>query len=169
MRMDFHTAGGTHRAGDTYGVAKADGSRPGAVTSRRYYLADAEFVVGLEGADLDLLRRLDAALANPKWQLFLGRKSFVPSTPVRPPEEPPWGPALREQTLEEALRRYPWLGDLRRRSYESRPQQLLTVIDDAKEISGDVRRDLPLSFSERRFAIRYVKTQPIQTPPKEAL
>ncbi len=168
MRMDYQTAGGTHRLGDTYGVAKADGSRPGPVTSHRYYLTDAEFLIGLESTQSHLMERLDAALADPKWQLFLGRKSFVPSVPVRPSEAPPWGPALRDQTLEQALGAYPWLGDLRARSYESRPSQLL-LITDSDDSSGEVRRDLPLCFSPRRFALRYVKTQSIQTPTRETL
>src|SRR5271170_2904011 len=76
VRVDYHTVGGTHRVSDAYGVVRADSSGVGPVTSRRYYLADAEFLVGLESADSDLLCRLDDALANARWQLFLGRKSF---------------------------------------------------------------------------------------------
>ncbi len=64
---------------------KADGTMPSwtkrFVESERYYLADADFLVGLEG-DRALLERLDAALRRPVWPLFLGRKAFVPSLPV---------------------------------------------------------------------------------------
>src|SRR5712692_7386423 len=64
-QTDYHTAGGTHRNGDKYGVIKADGKSVGTVVSHRHYLADADFLVGLEGGDDDLLHRLDKALANP--------------------------------------------------------------------------------------------------------
>jgi CRISPR system Cascade subunit CasD len=83
MRRDYQTAGGWHLQRDKgYGVAKADGSAPGAVVSNRYYLADAQFLVGLEGEDEVLLERIQTALASPVWQLSMGRKSFVPSVPV---------------------------------------------------------------------------------------
>src|SRR5688572_19224768 len=64
VRMDYHTAGGTHRQGDLYGVIKADGKSRGTVTSERSYLSDADFLVGLEG-NIDFLHKLDAALARP--------------------------------------------------------------------------------------------------------
>src|SRR6266404_1355016 len=43
MKQDFQTAGGAHLKGDDYGVVKADGKSSGTVTSKRYYLADADF------------------------------------------------------------------------------------------------------------------------------
>jgi len=50
MRRDYQTAGGWHRREDAwYGVAKADGKTGGTVLSDRYYLADADFLVGLSG------------------------------------------------------------------------------------------------------------------------
>jgi len=51
------------------------------VTSKRYYLSDAAFLVGLEG-DEALLQTIEAALKNPKWPLFLGRKGYLPGEPV---------------------------------------------------------------------------------------
>src|SRR5438045_3820140 len=39
LGADFHTAGGTHRRGDRYGVPRADASNAGGtVVSTRYYL-----------------------------------------------------------------------------------------------------------------------------------
>jgi CRISPR system Cascade subunit CasD len=156
MRMDYHTAGGTHRAGDSYGVARADGSGVGPVTSRRYYLADADFLVGLEG-DSPLLHLLDAALVRPCWQIFLGRKSFLPSQPVHLPRHSPWGPGLREGTVEQVLENYPWLGDFPARRRQQRPSRLRLILD-GNQAGDEVRCDVPLSFAERRFALRYVKT-----------
>lgn len=154
VMRDYQTAGGSHRRGDVYGVARADGSGLVTVPSSRYYLADASFLVGLEG-DEDLLRRLDRALAQPAWQLCLGRKAFVPSTPIRLPDQPPEGPGLRAEPLETALRSYPWP--------EPAPASLRFVLDarpDAADGAVDVRMDLPLSFdpARRSFAPRYVKT-----------
>ena len=78
MKMDYQTAGGgLIREGRTYGVRKPSGKAGETVISNRYYLADADFLVGLEGSDGLLLRRLHDALLEPVWQLFLGRKAFV--------------------------------------------------------------------------------------------
>jgi len=64
LRREYQTSGGTHLRGDNYGIVTADGKSRRASQSSRYYLADASFLVGLEG-DEDLLRQLDAALAAP--------------------------------------------------------------------------------------------------------
>src|ERR1035441_3392700 len=90
-------------------VAEAHGKGHRTVQSWRSYLADADFLVGLEG-DRGLLERVDRALASPVWHLFLGRKSFVAAVPVRLPDQPPWGPGLSDQALEMALRSIPWHG-----------------------------------------------------------
>lgn len=47
----------------------------------RNYLQDASFLVGLSG-EKELLKELQDALQNPKWSIYLGRKSCVPSVPV---------------------------------------------------------------------------------------
>jgi len=76
MESDYHTA---------LNVIKASGapSKTGeAIVSRRFYLADADFLVGVEGEDLSLLKEIHAALQNPRWSLFLGRKAFPPGEPV---------------------------------------------------------------------------------------
>lgn len=44
----------------------------------RYYLQDMAFAVTLQGPQLELAE-LEAALQNPVWDLFLGRKSCVPT------------------------------------------------------------------------------------------
>ena len=161
LKMDYHTAGGSHRKGEKYGVAKADGGKPDTVVSHRYYLADADFLVGLEG-DETLLRRLDAALVRPVWPLYMGRKAFVPGCPVRlnyrPPEfpGPPDVPGLVHLPLEKALRSYPWLARTHR---EKAPLSLRLVFDAPFGATAEVRPDVPLSFAERRFTLRYVETK----------
>ncbi|MBQ0827883.1 type I-E CRISPR-associated protein Cas5/CasD [Streptomyces tagetis] len=50
-----------------------------ALTSERWYLADAAFLVGLEHPDVALLERIAHALEYPKRLLWLGRKACPPS------------------------------------------------------------------------------------------
>lgn len=152
--LDYHTAGGAHRRGERYGVVKADGSRGDPVPSSRYYLADADFLVGLEG-DEALLREIDQALAQPKWSLFLGRKAFVPGLPVRLPDEPPWGPGLRDGSLREVLVAYPWPDG------DDGAARLRFVLDVEAGSTAEVRADVPLSFElgARQFATRCVQTE----------
>jgi CRISPR system Cascade subunit CasD len=149
VARDYHTAG-------KGGILKASGKveRRNLVVSTRYYLADARFLVGLEGDDLDLLTQLQAALRDPHWPLYLGRKAFVPGEPV-------WlADGLRPgQALLDALKTYPWLG----RDPKKRPEKVRLVIED--EDGSEVRSDQPLSFAERRFAPRRVATSFVLTPP----
>jgi len=155
MRSDFHTVGGRHLQSESpYGVANVDGSvSKNPVVSYRHYLADAEFLVGLEG-DRALLEDVRAALRAPRWQLFLGRKSFVPSAPIYLPDAAPWDGGLREEPLEATLRTYPWLGHLPPRR-EPETKTLRLILPD--ERGADLRTDVPLSFAERRFATRMVR------------
>ena len=71
---DYHTAQNVRRADTTKTPQET-------VLSERFYLADADFLVGLEG-ERAFLERLDAALRSPVWVLSLGRKSFVPACPL---------------------------------------------------------------------------------------
>lgn len=147
---DFHTAGG----GENYGVVKSSGTKGETVVSYRHYLADADFLVGVESDDKELLRRLDEALAHPCWQLFLGRKSFVPALPVRPP-----GGLQINTALEAALQYFDWPKDKRGKPLP-RVRRVLEISPDDPDAYGarDVRHDWPLSFAERRFTLRYVRT-----------
>src|SRR5204862_1918116 len=86
----------------SYGVWRASGSSGGTVVSPRHYLADADFLVGLEGP-VPLLRQIEEALNNPVWPLSLGRKSYVPTLPVTFPPNQPQNPALRQAGLFESL------------------------------------------------------------------
>ena len=148
MASDYHT---------TLDVIKASGTRPKpgeAVVSTRYYLADADFLVGLEGDNLRLLQQIDAALGNPHWPLFLGRKAFPPGEPVRLTDG-----LRRNQDLRNVLLAYP----RRQRSDDSKVTHLRLVLEDPE--GEAVRVDQPVSpFAERRFAPRRVTTQFIPLP-----
>ena len=153
MRMDYHTVGGTRSADDGYGVIRADSSGVGPVVSRRYYLADAEFLVAIEGPDTTL-EEVARAIAAPQWQIFLGRKSFVPSAPLVLPAEAPWNSGCSDYPLESAITSYPWLALLS--DVRPRDDELRVVIDDPA--GSEVRRDYPLSFDPRAFSTRRVRS-----------
>jgi CRISPR system Cascade subunit CasD len=148
---DYHTAGkdGFRRANGT--LEKKD-----VVVSTRHYLSDARFLAGLAGDDLALLAQLHAALRDPVWPLYLGRKAFVPGEPV-------WleHGLLADTDLEAALKTYPWLG-CDRRLWEALAQ-VRVVWEDPH--GSEVRPDQPISFAERRFAPRRVRTGFVDKPP----
>lgn len=140
LLRDFQTAKGVFLAS-----GKSDLQRT--VVSPRYFLSDAAFLVGLEGADTDLLQRLHSALRQPIWPLSLGRKSFVPGMPVYLPD------GLSEKQLQAALQSWPPLSN-RPTANRSSVRYLL----EDSEI-GSMRLDQPISsFSERIFGPRFVKT-----------
>ena len=148
LKRDYQTAG----CAATDKMRRADGSlSEDGVTSQRYYLADAVFLVGLESADRNLLERAHVALQNPVWPLALGRKSYVPSEPV-------WlAGSVVDAPLLEALAAMPWVATPRHG--ETSPERLLVSMESL-DGSGALRMDQPLSsFAERRFGARYVRTE----------
>jgi CRISPR system Cascade subunit CasD len=147
LMRDYQTATGVMTA-----AGKADLGRT--VISPRYYLADAAFLVGLEGNDRDLLRRVHAALRSPIWPLALGRKSF-------PPGEPLWiEKGIRDEGVYDALRNWPRIANPRN---EHRDEPLRLVLEHESE--GAVRLDQPVGpFAERRFGPRYVASEAIHVP-----
>ncbi len=130
-----------------------------AVTTRDY-LADAVFLVGLEGADRSRMAQIHAALHEPVWPLALGRKSYVPSEPI-------WiENGLQDDPLRDVLARWPWIATLRRG--EELPQRLL-VSFESDDGSGALKMDQPLSsFAERRFGSRFVRSEWIPFPQEVA-
>jgi len=138
IKRDFHTA---------LNVAKSHGGKPkDCEPSHRYYLADAEFLVGLQTTkpqDLQTLQKIQNALQNPAWQLYLGRKAFVPSKPIHIPD------GLRPGTLEQALD-----------SYGNPPPGTRVVLETPDRSGPEIRQDQPrpLSFLHRKFATRYTIT-----------
>lgn len=147
LMRDYQTATGVMTA-----AGKTDFNRT--VISPRYYLADAAFLVGLEGLERELLQAIHAALRAPVWPLALGRKSF-------PPSEPVWiERGLREESLDKALHGWPRIAAPR---HEQRDEPLRLVLEHASE--GAVRLDQPVApFAERRFGPRYIATEAIHVP-----
>jgi len=144
LMRDYQTATGVVSA-----AGKVDMGRT--VISPRYYLADAAFLVGLEGDDRAMLERIHAALRAPVWPLALGRKSF-------PPGEPVWMEgAVRDEGLRDALLAWPRIAMA---SHEHEGEPLLLILEHAYQ--GAVRLDQPVApYSERRFGPRYIVSEPI--------
>lgn len=134
LQKDYHTVQDNMRD---------DGSKVNTTLSDRYYVADADYLVGLEGEPA-LLRQLDAALQAPHWQLYLGRKSFIPSHPVRV--------GIVEQPLILALQNAVY----EHRGRKSPPFPLRLVLEAAD--GNDTRQDVPLDWQRRRFGRRTVTT-----------
>lgn len=112
---DYHTVGAK------IGLLSADGKgikRTGGPTgpietllSRREYLCDASFLVVLQG-NSELIRRVADSLQDPKWPVFLGRKSCPPSVPILVTRQRSDGKLEAEtdrfKSVREALESRPW-------------------------------------------------------------
>jgi CRISPR system Cascade subunit CasD len=135
MLCDYHTV---------MDSIKSSGSKGDTVLSDRYYMADADYLVGLEG-DRSLLETLDAALESPCWQLYFGRKSFVPSCPIRV--------GIVDAELVIALQQQPYFS-----KKPKDPSLQLRCVLEVKD-SLDARRDVPLDWQKRLFGSRCVETK----------
>ncbi len=152
-KREYQTAGCA--SSDT--IIKADGSQAkDGVVSSRFYLADAAFLVAVEGDDHALLEKAHSKLKNPTWSLALGRKSYLPSEPI-------WiENGLQDAPLRDVLTRWPWVGSKRR--WEELPEKLL-LSTESEDGSGVLKMDQPLSsFAERRFGSRFVRSEWIPFP-----
>lgn len=150
LEKDFQTAGaGKVNGVDKYYIIKAKGvySENASVTEK-YFLSQASFLVGFESEDYSLLKQCHESLRNPVWHLFLGRKSFVPSSPIYLPD------GLRGGFLENVLKEYPYIPwGIEEQNYE----QLRMVIEGK---GPNMRNDIPISFEigKREFGSRNVGT-----------
>lgn len=138
-----------------YHTAKSSKGKVSYVT-HRYYLADAVFLVGLEGDD-NFLHTLDNALCSPIFPLYLGRRSCPPTGRI--------SLGVHGKPIERALLDTPWQAGeqyQKRVASSSVPHYLTTVIDDSA-IGNNRRRDKPTSFSQshRKHSYRYVADNPI--------
>ncbi|MBP2479697.1 CRISPR system Cascade subunit CasD [Crossiella equi] len=154
LERDYHT---------TQDVPTTQGTGHRTVVSERYYLANALFLVVLEGERL-LLERVADAIRNPRYPMFFGRKAYVPSRPLLLPEAAPV-----DRGLDEMIAEHSWLepSDLaRNRALRDKERSALrTVVDCAPTQAGaEARNDQPVSFAHdhRRHGPRTVLVS--QTP-----
>lgn len=131
------------------------GEKSSYVTTR-YYLCDAVFLVGVFSEDEVLMRRLEEAVRNPAFPLFLGRRSCPPEGRVCL--------GLRAMTLEDALTSEP---SLAAHGAFQQPERLRMVLEDPR---GTARlRDMPISFSpfDRQYGYRAARETWLDQPTNE--
>jgi CRISPR system Cascade subunit CasD len=132
-------------------------TRNGKNITDRFYLADATFLVGLEGDDDSFLETLRQALLHPIFPLFLGRRSCVPALPIVV--------GIRNMGLVDALRNETWqLTPWMQAKEKKKGHNILRLITDASPFdqSAFAQKDLPVTFDpeNRRYAYRPVKEHP---------
>lgn len=80
---DFQIVGGGYSDSDScFKARKIDGTKPvgdGNLITYRFALENSYFAVLLQYEDDELLEKLKNALVDPAYQIFLGRKAFIPS------------------------------------------------------------------------------------------
>ncbi|UNT95280.1 type I-E CRISPR-associated protein Cas5/CasD [Allobaculum mucilyticum] len=121
--------------------------------TRRYYLSDAVFVVGIESDDPVKLEDIKNALQYPEFPLFLGRRSCPP--------DPRMVLGIVEKPLEQALKECPLQG---RKNASYQPRILL----ESKN-GRAVRRvmDDPVSFNPTKREYRSRLVSSVILPPSE--
>jgi CRISPR system Cascade subunit CasD len=84
---DFHTVGGGYDRDepvDKLRIArKASGGVSTTIVTRRFYLEQARFAALIEG-DSGILQKAAAALEDPVWGVWFGRKCCLPAAPLLP-------------------------------------------------------------------------------------
>ncbi len=121
--------------------------------SRREFLCDASFLVAIRG-EPQLIQLIHEALLNPKWTLYLGRKSCPPSVPIHS------GDIVSHDDLVSALKSIPWRP---RSKNDKKPEKLTCLTDwtptDDKPYAPDdaeIWYDMPDSFERPSHHPRFV-------------
>ncbi|MGD0816215.1 MAG: type I-E CRISPR-associated protein Cas5/CasD [Verrucomicrobiota bacterium] len=144
---DYHTVTGIRRAS---GTVDADAT----VQTYRHYLLDARFGVLIEGP-VTLLEEIAAALRNPRWGVWLGRKCCPPASPLL---------IALVSTREEAWRMMLVRSD---HAGDESLEQFDHVIEVAPSESGaDSIEDAPVGFGKpigERHAPRWIRRVPGST------
>lgn len=159
LLRDYHTA--NNPTPDQVRDARRRGKTPSApYVTRRYYLSDAIFLVGLESEDESLLHQLQQALTHPVYPLFLGRRSCPPTLPLCL--------GIRTTNLLDTLETEPSQVPSWR---HHQPKQARIVADAIPSQPGAIpRQDLPLSFSpiHRQFGFRPIREYSVSLTPEAA-
>lgn len=86
---DFHTIGGGYKDTSKRRMLKDSSSllsykfKTTATLTNREYVQDVIYIISLTG-DPSLLNQIKEGLLNPKWGIWFGRKSCLPSKPLNP-------------------------------------------------------------------------------------
>lgn len=127
--------------------------------SERFYLVDAVFVAAVEGVR-DSIHRLYAAVQDPVYLPYLGRRSCPPAAPV--------DLGVRDDVeLVEALEQTPWQASPWYRSRRRSQGELTLLVDSVPgELPELSLRDEPLSFDprHRRYGLRGITSRQVAAP-----
>jgi CRISPR system Cascade subunit CasD len=138
---DFHTVGGgwDKKSNPAHIVKTAQGSVGNTVITRREYLLQSRFGVLIMG-ELLFLEKIAGALYDPKWGIWLGRKSCIPATPICQ------GIFSDSQTA---------IGHLE--NIAGNP--VLRTMEEAGTFAegSDTLNDVPVHFGKRRYAPRRIR------------
>lgn len=144
LLVDYHTA---HAQKCIY-VPKDD-----AYITERHYLQDAVFLVGLYSDNDEFLKKIEYALKNPVYHLYLGRRSCPPTLPLVL--------GIRECGILEALENEEWLVERYSEVKPSNANQALRIVTEALdgEVPDGMINDKPISFSKKKrdYGYRSVK------------
>lgn len=123
---DFHIAHGQKDSYVTY----------------RHYLSDAVFLAGVEG-DEETVKELESALRNPRFPLFLGRRSCPPTLPIVI--------GICQASLERALREEPPLCE--------NGEKNMRIQIETEEADAGMMQDVPVSFDPQKRIYGYRKAR----------
>jgi len=156
---DYHTAGAGYGLRTAEGKIKRTQSTGELETlvSRRYFLCDASFLVALQG-DGTTIASIADALRQPRWPIFLGRKSCPPAVPVL-------DSVAEHENLVAALSSRPWSSRLANLDVPPASGTVPAMIEcvgsplpDRAELQHDVLVSLKPPVHEPRYVVR----QPIE-------
>lgn len=142
LMRDFHMVGSGYDDGDPWQTLlipkTSDGKKAvggGAKMTYRYYLQDMAFAVTVQGAREDLTE-VEAALHNPVWDLYLGRKNCAPTEFI--------AQGIYE-SADQAMAKAQQLADSKRRLPAFR------VLQGEHEGEVFTLNDVPLQFGEHKL------------------
>ena len=154
---DYHTVGARYDKDDPWQKrmipTKAEDGKPkdNATVTHRDYLADSVFGAVLSGDDA-LVAEMAAALENPVWGVWLGRKSCIPTEPVL------------TGVFESAESARAALADRLRRSAERAGKTIgetttaaFSVVEALPGETDETVLDVPVSFAKREFHARGIR------------
>lgn len=149
LLVDFHTA---HAQKCIY-VTLKDNKKEDPYTTYRHYLQDAVFLVGLYSDNDEFLKKIEYALKNPVYHLYLGRRSCPPTLPLVL--------GIRDSGLLEALENEEWLVERYSEVKPSNADQTLRIVTEALdgEVPDGMINDKPISFSKKKrdYGYRSIK------------
>jgi len=174
LSTDFHTVTGYHRTaeggfkhqgGTANTIETAIKHKESTIVSQRDYLHDASFLVALARKPDSLsvnhiLEDIAYCLRNPKWPLYLGRKSCVPSRPVYEDLTEEY-PDIESAFRTEPLSSVPASITARKAGLPGEPLQVMAWIEDAQ---GDFDRQDAMRINQlRNYALRHCRRVTIET------